>query len=420
MKIAVFGTTLHAGVMAALLAEYGNQIYWCTCVSCEENISVLSYQDQEVNHYLNKQRKAGFLKESPFSEIPLDIEVYLFCFSPTQIELALKTVEKLSERPIIHPKLMINGSTFGLHGTEKLKQHLPKDEWVYFPDVIQEGNAINSVLNVKHVIVGVESRDASETMQELLRPFFQFSYQYLFMPILDAEFTKLSISGMLATRISYMNDLAMVAEKLGIDIANVKHGIAADTRIGAAYLSPGVGFGGENFSHDILTLSSTVSETGTKSRLLEQVWSINEQQKEILFRKLWNYYHCDLSGKTVAIWGASFKENTSNIHNSPIHILLAALWAQGVKVRLHDPQALDEIASIYGSREDLILCSDQYEAAQNAHALCLVTAWKQYWSPDFKRLQQLMKHPLILDGRNIYDPAYVKARGFAYEGVGRL
>lgn len=420
MKIAVFGTTLHAGVMAALLAEYGNQIYWCTCVSCEEDISVLTYQDQEVNNYLNKQRKADFLKESAFSEIPLDIEVYLFCFSPTQIELALKTVEKLSERPIVHPRLMINGSTFGLHGTEKLKQHLPKDEWVYFPDVIQEGNAINSVLNVKHVIVGVESRNASETMQELLRPFFQFSYQYLFMPILDAEFTKLSISGMLATRISYMNDLAMVAEKLGIDIANVKHGIAADTRIGAAYLSPGVGFGGENFSHDILTLSSTVSETGTKSRLLEQVWAINEQQKEILFRKLWNYYHCSLNGKTVAIWGASFKENTSNIHNSPIHILLAALWAQGVIVRLHDPQALDEIAAIYGPREDLILCTDQYEAAQDAHALCLVTAWKQYWSPDFKQLQQLMKHPLILDGRNIYDPAYVKAKGFAYEGVGRL
>lgn len=420
MKIAVFGTTLHAGVMAALLAEYGNQIYWCTSVTCEENISILSYQDQEVNHYLNKQRKAGFLKESPFSEIPLDIEVYLFCFSPTQIELALKTVEKLSERPIVHPRLMINGSTFGLHGTNQLKQHLPKDEWVYFPDVIQEGNAINSVLNVKHVIVGVESSYTQDTMQELLRPFFRFSYQYLFMPILDAEFTKLSISGMLATRISYMNDLAMVAEKLGIDIANVKHGIAADTRIGAAYLSAGVGFGGENFSHDILTLSSTVSETGAKSRLLEQVWAINEQQKEILFRKLWNYYHCDLSGKTVAIWGASFKENTPSTHNSPIHILLAALWAQGVKVRLHDPQALDEIATTYGDREDLVLCADQYEAAQGAHALCLVTAWKQYWSPDFKQLQQVMQHPLILDGRNIYDPAYVKAKGFAYEGVGRL
>jgi len=420
MKIAVFGTTLHAGVMAALLAEYGNQIYWCTSVTCEENISVLSYQDQEVNNYLNKQRRSGFLQESPFSAIPLDVEVYLFCFSPTQIQLALNTVEKLSQRPIVHPRLMVNGSTFGLHGTDQLKQYLPKDEWVYFPDVIQEGNAINSVLNVKHVIIGVESNHARDTMQELLRPFFRFSYQYLFMPILDAEFTKLSISGMLATRISYMNDLAMVAEKLGIDIANVKHGIAADTRIGAAYLSAGVGFGGENFSHDILTLSSTVSETGAKSRLLEQVWAINEQQKEILFRKLWNYYHCNLNGKTVAIWGASFKENTSSIHNSPIHILLAALWAQGVTVRLHDPQALDEIAATYGDRKDLVLCTDQYEAARGAHALCLVTAWKQYWSPDFKQLQQLMQHPLILDGRNIYDPAYVKAKGFAYEGVGRL
>ncbi|WPP70013.1 nucleotide sugar dehydrogenase [Acinetobacter pittii] len=420
MKIAVFGTTLHAGVMAALLAEYGNQIYWCTSVTCEENISVLSYQDQEVNNYLNKQRRSGFLQESPFSAIPLDVEVYLFCFSPTQIQLALNTVEKLSQRPIVHPRLMVNGSTFGLHGTDQLKQYLPKDEWVYFPDVIQEGNAINSILNVKHVIVGVESNHARDTMQELLRPFFRFSYQYLFMPILDAEFTKLSISGMLATRISYMNDLAMVAEKLGIDIANVKHGIAADTRIGAAYLSAGVGFGGENFSHDILTLSSTVSETGAKSRLLEQVWAINEQQKEILFRKLWNYYHCNLNGKTVAIWGASFKENTSSIHNSPIHILLAALWAQGVTVRLHDPQALDEIAATYGDRKDLVLCTDQYEAARGAHALCLVTAWKQYWSPDFKQLQQLMQHPLILDGRNIYDPAYVKAKGFAYEGVGRL
>lgn len=126
MKIAVFGTTLHAGVMAALLAEYGNQIYWCTSVTCEENISVLSYQDQEVNNYLNKQRKSGFLQESPFSTIPLDVEVYLFCFSPTQIQLALNTVEKLSQRPIVHPRLMVNGSTFGLHGTDQLKQYLPK------------------------------------------------------------------------------------------------------------------------------------------------------------------------------------------------------------------------------------------------------------------------------------------------------
>ena len=240
------------------------------------------------------------------------------------------------------------------------------------------------------------------------------------MPFLDAEFTKLSISGMLATRISYMNDMAQVAEKLNIDIHNVKQGLASDSRIGASYLSAGVGFGGENFSHDILTLTGTVAGSGIKSQLLDQVWNINEQQKEILFRKLWNYYQGQLTGKVVVIWGASFKENTSSIENSPIHAMLAALWAQGAIVQLHDPQALERVANFYGERADLILCHDQYHAVKNAHALCLLTAWKQYWSPDYSQLLQKMAHPLILDGRNMLDPDFVKAQGFAYQGVGRV
>ena len=224
---------------------------------------------------------------------------------------------------------------------------------------------------------------------------------------------------MLATRISYINDLAMVAEKLGIDIESVRQGMAADNRIGGSYLYPGAGFGGENFSHDIQTLTHTVLGVGANSQLLAQVWEINEQQKEVLFRKLWNYYHGDLKGKTVAIWGAAFKEKTSSTRQSPIHAMLAALWAQGVKVKLHDPQALDEIKKIYGERPDLIYCTEQYEAVQDAHALCLLTAWKQYWSPSYTELLKTMQHPLILDGRNIYDPAYVKSQGFAYMGVGR-
>jgi UDPglucose 6-dehydrogenase len=162
-----------------------------------------------------------------------------------------------------------------------------------------------------------------------------------------------------------------------------------------------------------------VSGTGAKSQLLAQVWEINEQQKELPFRKLWNYYHGDLAGKTVAIWGASFKENTSRIQQSPIHAMLTALWAQGVTVKLHDPQALTEIEKVYGQRDDLIYCTDQYAAVEGAHALCLLTAWKQYWSPSYSVLRQKMLHPLILDGRNIYDPDYVKAQGFAYKGVGR-
>lgn len=417
MKVAVFGQTLFSGVFAALLAECGHQIFWYERLK-KPDIEQAYMQDEAVKDLLNKQQ-SSFLKYCTLNDIPLDADAYFFSFNPAEEKQCIKILQNIKQRPIIHPKLMINASTLGLHGTEKFAKILHEDEWVYLPDMIQEGNALLSFAQAKQLIVGAASDVAQIKIKELLRPLFPRQQQYLFMPILDAEFTKLSISGMLATRISYINDLAMVAEKLGIDIESVRQGMAADNRIGGSYLYPGAGFGGENFSHDIQTLTQTVSGVGANSQLLAQVWDINEQQKEVLFRKLWNYYHGDLKGKTVAIWGAAFKEKTSSTKQSPIHAMLAALWAQGVKVKLHDPQALDEIKKIYGERPDLMYCTEQYEAVQDVHALCLLTAWKQYWSPDYTGLLKTMQHPLILDGRNIYDPAYVKSQGFAYMGVGR-
>ena len=419
MNICVFGTTLQAGVIAGLFAEYGHQVYWCPQIATENQTSV-HYQDENLNQLIHKQINNHSLQLIDLKEINLASDVFLFSFNPSEFDQAIVLAEELKRRPIIHPKLMINGSTFGLQGTENLKQILVSDHWAYLPDTIQEGNAIQSFMDLKQIIVGTEQEETQQYIKELLRPFFQLKQQFLFMPFLDAEFTKLSISGMLATRISYMNDMAQVAEKLNIDIQNVKQGLAADSRIGATYLSPGVGFGGENFSHDILTLTGTVAGSGIKSQLLDQVWNINEQQKEILFRKFWNYYQGQLTGKVVAIWGASFKENTSSIDNSPIHTMLAALWAQGVTVQLHDPQALERIFELYGERSDLILSDNQYQATEHAHALCILTAWKQYWSPDYAQLLQKMAHPLILDGRNILDSDFVKAQGFAYQGVGRV
>ena len=419
MNICVFGTTLQAGVIAGLFAEYGHQVYWCPQIATENQTSV-HYQDENLNQLIHKQINNHSLQLIDLKEINLASDVFLFGFNPSEFDQAIVLAEELKRRPIIHPKLMINGSTFGLQGTEKLKQILVSDHWAYLPDTIQEGNAIQSFMDLKQIIVGTEQEETQQYIKELLRPFFQLKQQFLFMPFLDAEFTKLSISGMLATRISYMNDMAQVAEKLNIDIQNVKQGLAADSRIGATYLSPGVGFGGENFSHDILMLTGTVAGSGIKSQLLDQVWNINEQQKEILFRKFWNYYQGQLTGKVVAIWGASFKENTSSIDNSPIHTMLAALWAQGVTVQLHDPQALERIFELYGERSDLILSDNQYQATEHAHALCILTAWKQYWSPDYAQLLQKMAHPLILDGRNILDSDFVKAQGFAYQGVGRV
>lgn len=419
MKISVFGSTLQAAVFAGLFAEIGHQVHWYPASTSHQITERPIYQDRHVNQLLDKQLTTGFLTLDQNFGNWVEQDVCLLSYNNSETAVAESLLQSFEQKNVI-PKLMINGSTFGLNGTDQLSKRMSHVMWAYLPDNIQEGNALNSVLSLQKLIVGVQNELTSKMVMEVFRPLFPKKHQFLLMPILDAEFTKLSISGMLATRISFMNDLANVSEKLGIDIQNVQQGLASDSRIGSSYLSPGAGFGGENFSHDILTLSDTIHSTGVKSRLLDQVWLINEQQKEILFRKVWNYFKGDLNGRIIAIWGASFKENTSSIQNSSIHQLLEALWAQGAKVQLHDPEALDEIEKFYGHRNDLTLYRDQYQAVIDADALCLLTAWKQYWSPDFSVLKNTMQCALILDGRNIYDPEFVKAQGFEYQGVGRV
>ena len=384
MKIAIYGQTLQADTLVKIFSRYGHHVHWC----CDDA-----------------------------KDVSYDLDCYIFCYAPTEKEKAYEIVNQLVNHNT-EGRLMINGSTFGLHGTAALQAILPNGHWAYLPDTIQEGNAIGSFVNAKQAIVGLETDDAKVLIKELLRPMFPLDHQILFMPILDAEFAKLSISGMLATRISYMNDLANVAEKLGVDILNVKQGMAADSRIGATYLSPGAGFGGENFSQDILMLSNEVSKMGGKSRLLEQVWEINEDQKEVLFRKLWHYYQTSLKDKTIAIWGAAFKENTASIHNSPVHKMIDALLAQDVKIQLYDPQANHEIFELYNDRIEI--CQDEYQALRNADALCVLTPWAQFYNPDYSLMKTLMNHPLILDGRNIYDPEFMRNQGFIYEGIGRI
>lgn len=416
MKVAVFGSTLYAGVISALLAESGHQLFWN---KGNQRLDSDELFDPSLKRLLTKQFDSAHLQYCDFSDQSIEVDVYILSFAPNEYQHALQVLIQLQQQVGTQPKLIINSSTFGLYGTQRLSQYLPQHHWIYLPDTVQQGSSLHSFKQMSQFIVGCDQDEIKPQFEELLRPLISNRQHYLYMPILAAEFTKLSISGMLATRISYINDLSVVAEKLGIDIQDVRDGMAADPRIGASYLSPGAGFGGDNFSHDILTLSNVVSTTGVKSRLLEQVWEINEQQKELLFRKLWNYFSGQLKGKIVTIWGAAFKENTANIQQSPVHNMLKALWAQGVTVHLHDPQALDEIVAQYGERDDLVLYQDRYEALKGSHALCLLTAWKEYWSPDYAYMRAHMQYALILDGRNIYDPQYVQQQGFAYMGVGR-
>jgi UDPglucose 6-dehydrogenase len=239
------------------------------------------------------------------------------------------------------------------------------------------------------------------------------------MPTKAAEFTKYAINGMLATKLSFMNEMANLADQLGVDIEQVRKGVGSDPRIGYDYIYPGCGFGGLKFSQELLQLAATVEENVEESFLLKTVLDTNEQQKEVLFRKAWTHWGTRLEGRTVAMLGASFKPNTDHIDNSPSLVLMESLWAQGVIVRLYDPKALGRVADHYGERGDLVLCDSLYQAANGADGLMIVTEWKEFWSPDFERLGALMKARLIFDGRNLYDPEYMKELGFTYFGVGR-
>ena len=434
MKIAIIGSTLQAGVLTALLSKYGNEVYVLTGVDRRENKGEQSFfphlQDPQLLAELKLLEEAKSFKQldsmAELMDLSTEIDCYFLSFNALEKSRAADFLEAMASRIAenhIEQKqhnipLLINGSTFGLYGTEALRQAFPEADWAYLPDIVQEGNAVKSFVDLAQLIVGIESEQTLIRLKELFRPFFPLPSQWLVMPILDAELTKLSISGMLATRISYMNDLANVAESIGVDILNVKQGLAADRRIGGAYLSPGAGFGGENFSSDILMLSEEVGRRGVKSRLMDQVWEVNEDQKEVLFRHLWRYYESDLAGKKVAIWGASFKEETASIYNSPIHKMIRALVAQGVTISLFDPAAMPAVKSAYPF-EPIDYCEDKYQTLEDADALIILTAWKEFFSPDYTLIKEKMAHPFILDGRNIFDPHYMQNLGFIYKGIGR-
>lgn len=422
MKIHVYGDNLCALVSAALFASVGHDIWLCLPEGRIKQILDLggeAYPEPRLQSLLDLQRKEQRLFYTNLDEpVPDDLEAVFLAFAPKDFSLAEQIVKTLGTHD--QQILVINQSTFAVGCSARLASHLSSQQsLVYVPDFIQEGVAIDSIARPNKIILGMDDPRAENQIREIFRPFNRLKDHFLKMSLREAEFTKLAVSGMLATRISFMNDLSNVADAIGVDIEQIRVGMGSDKRIGEAYLYPGCGFGGQSFSEDVINLAQTVSGVGIKSKLLHQVLQINEDQKEVLFRKLWRYFDCDLSNKTVGIWGAAYKPNTNKIDNAPILKILEALWSQGAVVKLHDPVALEKIAQLYGQHEQLILCESQYDAATNVDALMLVTEWKQYWNPNFRRLKQSMNHPLILDGRNIYNPYYLKDLGFEYVGIGR-
>ncbi|GAB2797044.1 UDP-glucose/GDP-mannose dehydrogenase family protein [Halomonas shantousis] len=287
------------------------------------------------------------------------------------------------------------------------------------PEFLKEGSAVKDFAEGARIIVGTDSERVKMLMRECYAPYNRRQEKLMFMDVRSAELTKYAANAMLATKISFMNEVSNLAERLGADVDQVRRGIGSDPRIGYEFIYPGCGYGGSCFPKDVQALSRTAGQIGYDAELLNAVEAVNHRQKATLFGKLSQAFDGDLKGKTIAVWGLSFKPNTDDMREAPSRTLMEALWAAGAKVQAYDPEAMRECRRIYGERDDLTLCESRNATINGADALVICTEWKAFRTVDFAWLKSQLAMPVIVDGRNLFEPHSVKAAGLLYYGVGR-
>jgi UDPglucose 6-dehydrogenase len=287
------------------------------------------------------------------------------------------------------------------------------------PEFLKEGAAIADFMKPDRIIVGTDNPRTAELMKALYDPFTRNHQRMIIMDLRSAELTKYAANAMLATKISFMNELANIAERLGADIEKVRTGIGSDPRIGYSFIYPGAGYGGSCFPKDVKALERSARHVGHQATLLTAVEAVNQKQKRVLFDKISRYFDGNLAGRTIAIWGLAFKPNTDDLREAPSRTLMEALWSVGAKVRAYDPVASGEAKRIYGARADLELCVSSTSALEGADALAICTEWQEFRSPDFAAFKSALKQPVIFDGRNLYDPALMQQQGVRYFAIGR-
>ena len=287
------------------------------------------------------------------------------------------------------------------------------------PEFLKEGAAIQDFMKPDRVVIGTDNPRTTELMRALYEPFTRNHDRLIVMDIRSSELTKYAANAMLATKISFMNELANIAERLGADIEKVRVGIGSDPRIGYSFIYPGTGYGGSCFPKDVQALIRSAHEAGHVPGILDAVESVNHRQKQVLVGKMHHHFDGKLQGKTIALWGLAFKPNTDDMREAPSRAIIELLLEAGAQVRAYDPVAAPEAKRIYSDRKGFMVARNAYEAAEGADALCIVTEWQEFRSPDFDRLKQILNSALIFDGRNLYDPAMVGRFGFTYYAIGR-
>jgi len=287
------------------------------------------------------------------------------------------------------------------------------------PEFLKEGAAIGDFMKPDRVVIGTDDPRTTELMRALYEPFTRNHDRLIVMDIRSAELTKYAANAMLATKISFMNELANIAERVGADIEKVRIGIGSDPRIGYSFIYPGTGFGGSCFPKDVRALIRSAHEAGHEPQVLNAVDSVNARQKEVLFRKMQRHFADALNGRTIALWGLAFKPNTDDMREAPSRTLIELLLKAGAHIQAYDPVAGAEAQRLYAGVAGFTLAKNAYDAARGADALAIVTEWQEFRSPDFERLRELLKSPVIFDGRNLYDPAMVSRFGLTYYAIGR-
>jgi UDPglucose 6-dehydrogenase len=327
------------------------------------------------------------------------------------------------------PAVIVNKSTVPVGTADRVRETISAElaargsklgfEVVSNPEFLKEGDAVQDCLRPDRIIIGSDNAPAIAALRTLYAPFNRNHDRIVQMDVRSAELTKYAANAMLATKISFMNEIANIAERVGADIECVRLGIGSDPRIGYHFIYPGAGYGGSCFPKDVKALEHIARSHDYEPRVLAAVEATNAAQKQRLFASISQHFSGELKGRTIAVWGLAFKPNTDDMREAPSRTLIEQLWASGANVQAFDPEAHDEVRRIYGDRPDLLLCDSQYDALDGADALVVVTEWKAFRSPDLARIGNSLREKVIFDGRNIFEPSSIEAAGIAYYGIGR-
>lgn len=439
MKVTIFGVGYVGLVQGAILASVGHDV---VCVDIDQakvtdlNNGIIPIFEPGLQPIVEDTMKNGLLTFTTDAALAVNHGDILFIAVGTPPDedgsADLQYVLAVAETIAMHmttPKIIIDKSTVPVGTADKVAAKISlvlsaQNKHLDFnvasnPEFLKEGAAVSDCLKPDRIIVGTNSDKVIDAMRELYAPFIRNHDRMIFMDVRSAELTKYAANGMLATKISFMNEISNLAELLGADIEAVRHGIGSDPRIGYQFIYPGCGYGGSCFPKDVQALIRTAQDINYHAPLLTAVDSVNNKQKEKLFNHVNNYFNGQLTGKKIAVWGLSFKPQTDDVREAPARVLMQALWNAGASVQAYDPQAMAECQRIYGQREDLLLTGTKEGALQDADALVVCTEWSQFRAPDFDLIAASLSHKLIVDGRNLYDPKQLNDLGFCYYGIGR-